>query len=271
MSEVHAQPAPANSLLLAQEPPAFQVVNRHGRSPFVIVVDHASARIPRVLHNLGLTATELARHIAWDIGALAVATQLSHVLDAPLIAQNYSRLVIDCNRDPRVGTSIPVMSEWTAIPGNDNLSAADREQRRVSLFEPYHAAIRSILDEREVQKQPTLILAQHSMTPIFKGVARTMSAAVLYNRNPAFAQKLAANLRAQTGLEVAENQPYFMSDETDFTVPEHADRRGLAYAEIELRQDLISDLTGQTLWAHHLVAVLRKTALEFVQSEPDFK
>src|SRR6202171_625264 len=97
-------------LVAAEEPPPFIEVGRQGRSNFVIVVDHASRRIPRRLHDLGLPASELQRHIAWDIGALAVARQMAAALDAPLVAQNYSRLVIDCNRNPKVGTSIPRIS-----------------------------------------------------------------------------------------------------------------------------------------------------------------
>ena len=94
-----------------------------GKSNFVIVVDHAGARIPRALENLGVPAAELDRHIAWDIGSLGLARRMSALLDAPLIAQNYSRLVIDCNRDPGVATSIPEISEWVAIPGNTGCEA----------------------------------------------------------------------------------------------------------------------------------------------------
>ena len=88
--------------------------------------------IPRSLQDLGLPASELHRHIAWDIGALGLARGMSEALDAPLIAQNYSRLVIDCNRDPRVPTSIPQISEWVVVPGNLDRSAAEIAARRVS-------------------------------------------------------------------------------------------------------------------------------------------
>src|SRR6202521_5888546 len=105
-------------LLAADEPPAFSEVGRQGRSNFVIVVDHASRRIPRRLGDLGLPASELQRHIAWDIGSLAVARRVAAALDAPLVAQNYSRLVIDCNRNPKVATSIPTVGVSIEIPGN---------------------------------------------------------------------------------------------------------------------------------------------------------
>src|SRR5271168_491584 len=112
-----------DALLLApDEPPPVIAVGRHGQSNFVIAVDHASRRIPRRLNDLGLPAEELRRHIAWDIGALAVARRVAVTLDAALIAQNYSRLVIDCNRDPKVESSIPQLSESTVIAGNAHLS-----------------------------------------------------------------------------------------------------------------------------------------------------
>src|ERR1700674_1676126 len=132
-------------LLAPDEPPPFMEVGRQGRSNFVIVVDHASPRIPRRLKDLGLPASELRRHIAWDIGALGVARQVAAALDAPLVAQNYSRLVIDYNRDPTVATSIPRVSESTDIPGNAELSDADIAVRRAEIFEPYHRRIRALL------------------------------------------------------------------------------------------------------------------------------
>src|SRR5579863_6989918 len=112
------------SLIAPDEPPAVAESRRDGRSDFVILVDHASRRIPKSLNALGLPESELSRHIAWDIGALAVAERVAAALDAALVAQNYSRLVIDCNRAPSMESAIPPISEITAIPGNENLSEA---------------------------------------------------------------------------------------------------------------------------------------------------
>jgi predicted N-formylglutamate amidohydrolase len=245
-------------LLAADEPPAFIESRMSGRSNFVIVVDHASARIPRRLNDLGLPASELKRHIAWDIGALAVARLVSDALDAPLIAQNYSRLVIDCNRDPKVATSIPLISESSEIPGNADLSDEERESRRLAIFEPYHERIRTLLDRRKAAGQRTILVAQHSMTNSYKGVARAMHAAILYNRDRRFAALMLAALRRHPGLEIADNEPYFVSDETDFTVPRHGEARGLPHVEIELRQDLVGDEAGQIEWAQRLIFALNE-------------
>jgi predicted N-formylglutamate amidohydrolase len=250
-------------LLAADEPAAVFALRRGGGSPFVIVVDHASRRIPKRLGSLGLSPPDLERHIAWDIGALAVAQGVSSVLDAPLVAQNYSRLVIDCNRRPEVATSIPVFSESTEIPGNAALTAAEVEARRRQIFEPYHDHLRVLLDERAARGKPTVFVAQHSMTDVFKGARREMHAAVLYNREPRFARHVLGALRQERGLVVAENRPYALSDATDYTVPHHAEARALPCVEIEIRQDLIRSEAGQAQWAERIGRALNEAWRRF--------
>ncbi len=244
------------ALLAADEPPAFFEISRRGVSPFVIVVDHASARIPRSLRELGLPAAELKRHIAWDIGALAVARRVAVTLDAALVAQNYSRLVIDCNRDPQVESSIPLLSEATPIPGNVDLSESQKSARRREIFDPYHQRIGALLDARAAAGRPTILVAQHSMTDQYHGVRREMHAAILYNRDRRFAGLMLENLRRDGSLYIADNEPYFVSDATDYTVPRHGEARGLPHVEIELRQDLIGDEAGQAEWAERVSRAL---------------
>lgn len=245
------------TLLTPDEPPPFTEARPQGTSNIVIVVDHASARIPRSLNDLGVPAAELQRHIAWDIGALAVARRVSEALDAPLIAQNYSRLVIDCNRDPNVATSIPTVSEHTGIPGNIDLTEAQKAARRAAIFDPYHERIRALLDARASAGRPTILVAQHSMTDLFKGSRREMHAAVLYNRDRRFAGLVLDRLRGERGLVVGENEPYFLSDATDYTIPVHGERRGLPHVEIEIRQDLLLQEQGQREWATRIAGALR--------------
>jgi len=250
-------PGTGLKLLADDEPPAFLEVGLDGRSNFLIVVDHASWRIPRRLGDLGLPASELHRHIAWDIGSLAVARKVAAALDAPLIAQNYSRLVIDCNRDPEVASSIPTISESAQIPGNIDLSSEEVAARRAEIFEPYHNKIRALLDQRLAAGRPTILVAQHSMTNIFKGVQREMHAAILYNRDRRFAGLVLDSLRRETDLVIADNEPYFVSDATDYTIPQHGEARGLPHVEIEIRQDLLLDEAGQTAWAQRITQALR--------------
>ncbi len=181
---------------------------------------------------------------------------MAAALDAPLIAQNYSRLVIDCNRDPGVPTSIPMLGESIEIRGNVGLSPEEIGARRTEIFEPYHARVRALLDERAAAGRRTILVAQHSMTNILHGVPREMHAAVLYNRDRRFAGLVLDGLRREDGLTIGDNEPYFVSDETDYTIPRHGEARGLPHVEIEIRQDLITHEAGQNEWARRLFRIL---------------
>jgi predicted N-formylglutamate amidohydrolase len=242
----------AMGLLGDAEPAPFSLVNEGGASRFFLTADHAGQRIPECLGGLGVAPAEMARHIAWDIGIAAVTEGLAVALDAPAILQNYSRLVVDCNRRPDVASAFPEMSEATVIPGNLGLSEADKAVRRRAIFDPYHAEIARLLDARE----GTIYVAMHSFTPVYLGAARGMHVAVLYHRNPRASRLLAGLLREEAGLVVAENEPYQVGDETDYGVPVHAERRGLDYLEIEIRQDLIAWAEGQAEWVERLGRLL---------------
>ncbi|MGQ0700645.1 MAG: N-formylglutamate amidohydrolase [Panacagrimonas sp.] len=247
-------------LLAADEPPAWQVERAEGRSPFFLICDHASNRIPHSMGSLGLPAEELQRHIGWDIGAACVALKLSEALDATLILQRYSRLVIDCNRPLHSVDSIARISERTAIPGNRALDAEDIARRQHEIFAPYHACITEALDARRASGQPSLLIALHSFTPVYLGIARPWHVGVLYNRDARMAHALRDALRGDAGLVVGDNQPYDVSDETDYSIPEHGERRGLPHVELEIRQDLIADDAGQSQWAQRLARLLRPLA-----------
>ncbi len=249
-------PMRTEALLGAGEPAPVEVVNAGGASPLVLVADHAGRRIPGVLGTLGLPEGELARHIAWDIGIAGVARRMSAALDAVLVMQAYSRLVIDCNRDPGVASSIPEVSEATVVPGNAGIDAGQRALRVGEVFRPYHAAIAGVLEQRQAAGRASVLVALHSFTPVYLGVVRPMHAAVLYNRDRRLALALAGLLREEAGLEVAENEPYRVSDLTDYTVPVHGERRGLLHVEIEVRQDLIGDAAGEAAWGERLARLL---------------
>src|SRR5580704_16679904 len=155
------------SLLLGSEdvPPVFEG-NSAGRSPFLLTSDHYGRRIPRSLGDLGLPAGELTRHIAWDPGIAGVADALSKHLGAHLIAQRYSRLVIDCNRPPGVPSSIPRISEATIIPGNEALTREAAQARREAIFDPNHRRIAEVIEARLRNSMPTVLVSLHSFTPV---------------------------------------------------------------------------------------------------------
>lgn len=242
-------------LLAAADPAPVTVYNGNGRSPLLLVADHAGNIFPRALGRLGISAAEAARHIALDIGIANLSRMVADALDAALIQQNYSRLVIDCNRPPGAATSIPEISEVTLIPGNVGLSTAERMAREREIFRPYHDAIAAELERRREVKAPTALIALHSFTPVFKAAARPWHAALLYHRDPRLARALLALLR-NDGLTVGDNEPYFVSDETDYTIPVHGERRNIPHALIEIRQDLLADEKGQREWAQRLARIL---------------
>ncbi len=247
---------PLESLLAADEPAPVSVYNAAGASPFLLVADHAGNRMPRALGRLGISQADCERHIALDIGIAGLGRILADTLDAPLIQQNYSRLVIDCNRPLGAATSIPDVSELTPIPGNVGLSEADKATRARAIFQPYHERIDAELDRRRQAGRATALIALHSFTPVFKGAARSWHAALLYHRDPRLARRLLGLLKAEDGLLVGDNEPYFVSDDTDYTIPVHGEQRGIPHALIEIRQDLIADRRGQHEWATRLVRLL---------------
>jgi predicted N-formylglutamate amidohydrolase len=247
------------ALLDPDEPPATTVRRPEGASPFVLACDHAGNLLPRRLGTLGLEPVHLGRHIAWDIGAAGVARRLSDRLDAALVGQSYSRLVIDCNRRPDVSDSIPTICEDTEIPGNHDLAPAEREARVNAIFNPYHERLTRLLDARRAAGKPSVLVAVHSFTPVFKGVPRPWHVGILYNRDPRLASLLLDLLRAdEPDLRVGDNEPYFVSDENDYTIPVHGEGRGIPHVEIEVRQDLIAGDGGQTWWAERLAGWLTR-------------
>lgn len=244
-------------LLMDHEPTGVGFEGMDRRSRFLITCDHASNRFPERLGDLGVSASERRRHIAWDIGALGVARRLASALDAPLIYQQYSRLVIDANRDPTRADAIPLRSEATDIPGNKGLTPQARELRRLEIFEPYHAAIRAELDARARRGEQTLYVSVHSFTPVYLGEARRWHAGILWRTDRPFAQLLLDGLRREPGLEIGDNQPYSLQSDVDYSVPEHADTRGLSNVLIEIRQDEITTEAQQAAWATRLLPLLQ--------------
>jgi predicted N-formylglutamate amidohydrolase len=247
---------PASRLLSTEDVPPVHEVDALGRSPFLFTCDHYGRLIPEALGDLGLPEEELTRHIAWDIGIAGVAEQLARALDAHLIAQRYSRLVIDCNRPPSAASSIPRLSETTTIPANEAISHEDAELRRRAIFDPYHARVSEIIDARLAAARPTILVSLHSFTPVYAGVARPWHIGTLYHHDRTLPPLLLGSLRKEGDLVVGDNEPYAVSDTTDYTIPVHGEARGLVNTGIEIRQDLIADESGQQQWAERLARIL---------------
>ncbi len=236
------------ALLGPADPPPFSVANAGGRGRALFVCDHASNRMPAALGTLGLAGDRLQEHIAWDIGAAAVADILSGRFDAPLVKSGYSRLVIDCNRDLADETSIPHMSDMVPIPGNRTLAGAEAAARAGQIMLPYHAEIERLLDE---ERDPPLraFVSVHSFTPVFDGRPRPWQVSALWNRDGRLALPFMAALAARGDVTVGDNQPYSARNNFGYTVHRHGELRGLPHLLVEIRQDLIADGEGVIRWA----------------------
>jgi predicted N-formylglutamate amidohydrolase len=237
--------------------PAVTVFNEAGASPVVLLCEHASSHIPARYAKLGLSDADLARHIAYDIGAAAVARHLSLRMNAALVVSGYSRLLIDCNRPLSSTTSIPERSEDTVIPGNIGIDAAERALRDSLFFAPFRERVSALLDARLRIGRPTVLIGVHSFTPVYLGVARPWHAGFLYARARKLGAALIAALRSSDEtLVVGDNEPYQITNEDDYTVPHQGDVRGIPTALVEIRQDLIGTAEGQLAWADRLANVL---------------
>lgn len=246
-----------SELLLAGEDQAGLVVNASGTSPVVIICEHASNRLPEKLGNLGLGAADLSRHIAYDIGAENTARLLSRLLDAPLILQRYSRLAYDCNRPPESEGAMPETSEITPVPGNRNLSAADRLLRIREIYRPFQDTIATFLDERAAHGKRAIPVSIHSFTKLYKGRERSVDLGLLFDRDAYLANLL---IKSFPGFNTRLNEPYGPKDGVMHLMNLHAAPRGLHHLMIEIRNDLIESERGQQQWAQRLSIPLQQAA-----------
>jgi predicted N-formylglutamate amidohydrolase len=235
---------------------AVRIVGADRPGAFVVTCDHASHRIPAHYRGLGLAEADLLRHIAWDIGALALSEHLAEALDAPLLHPTLSRLLLDVNRHPDAHDSIPQTSENTAIPGNIGLDTEERRRRRNRIYAPYHDAIAELVATRLAQRRPTAVIAIHSFTPVYREQARPWQIGVLSHRDRRMANSLLAALRASAEWEIGDNEPYAPENGVYHTLDRHAEAHGLPCVMIEIRNDLISEPIGQRAWADRLAPLL---------------
>lgn len=231
---------PTDSLLDARDP--APVALRGGPAPFVLTVEHAGRAVPRRLADLGLPPGEIDRHIGWDIGALDLALAMARRLPAVVIAQRYSRIVIDANRPREAEDLIPEATDGTTVPANAGLSDRDRAQRWDEIHRPFHDAVADHCDQGA-----RALIAVHSYDPQRRSDAevRPWPVGLLWRQENALAEGLARSLAdAAPALPLGINQPYEIEDTSDFTIPVHGEARGLPHVLVEVRNDLIRDAAG---------------------------
>ena len=250
---------PATGFLTAADGAPFRVVNPDGNADCLLVCDHASRRIPEKLGNLGLDADHLDKHIAWDIGAEAMTRRLAERLDAPALLAGFSRLVVDCNRYLDHPTAYVEESDHVTIPGNLGLTDAAKTERADTLYLPYHEAIGRCIDQFLAAGRVPVVIAVHTMTDRMHGhEARPQEVTLCWARDGSLALPFMAHLMAHTTTNVGDNDPYGLDLGDDYTVPEHAMRRGLPHLQIEVRQDLVGDAAGANHWADVLFDAMAK-------------
>jgi predicted N-formylglutamate amidohydrolase len=248
------------------EEATVEVINPSGQGRFVLVCEHASSFIPEQYDNLGLDSAARVSHIAWDPGALDVARAMAVSLDAPLVAQRVSRLVIDCNRPPQAPDAIPEKSEIYDVPGNVGLGPADRGERVEKYYAPFREALATCIGRRMTFGPPPTIVSIHSFTPVYDGIRRDLDLGVLHDSDTRFADALLEAMSLTDELGIRRNEPYGPEDGVMHTLVEHAVSRGLWNAMIEIRNDLIADKAARDSMAARLTARLTE-ALDALSKE----
>lgn len=252
--------ANAHRVLSSTEGPAFEIVNSESRNRIVLVCEHAGRAVPAVLQGLGLAPEDFDRHIAYDVGAAGVARAVAAALDAPLVLQPYSRLVVDSNRGFDAPDCFPEVSDTIAIPGNRGLSEKDRRARYEEIHTVFHRHVSAVLDSR-ADPEKAVLVSIHSFTPrlLSTGIDRPWEIGLLFNRDGRLAQQLMPVMRRmRPGIVAAFNEPYRGGDATDYTIPVHGERRGIEHVLVEIRNDLIGSPDGQFEWAALLAAAVRE-------------
>ncbi len=258
------------TLLGHADPEPVEIVNSGGASAVLLVCEHAGRLIPAAMGDLGIEAPEMDRHIAYDLGAEGLSRKLSALLDAPLVLQRYSRLVIDCNRPFEALDCMPDISDGTRIPMNCDVSPAERVQRFDQIHRPFHDAVAGLLDRRARDARPAILVAVHSFTPRFGGEDRPWHLGVCSNRDDSFARRfMDCFVAGNPAVTAAHNEPYPVDDISDYTIPVHGEGRRIPHVLLEIRNDEISHQHGQQRWARRIADALLQAASSYsVKAQP---
>jgi predicted N-formylglutamate amidohydrolase len=240
---------------------AFLTRHLDGDKRFLILCDHASNYVPPEMDNLGLPPEELTRHIAFDPGAFEVAEIIAATLGAPLVAAQFSRLIIDPNRGLDDPTLVVKLSDGAVIPANRHVDPyrdkAAWQARIDAFYTPYNQAIEAAIDAALADDVVPVILSVHSFTPLWRGSLRPMHTAVLWDKDDRLKRVIDNYMADLPDIVYGDNEPYTGRLKND-CLYRHGTKKGLPHALIELRQDIIGEAQGQSVWAAHMVEVLRR-------------
>lgn len=242
---------------------AFTIENKDGKYPIIFTVEHAEKHIPEYLNNLGLEGDDLERHIAWDIGIKKVCQIINKELDIPTIYGGYSRLVCEINRDIKSGDDVlfPSESDGTIIPGNQNITDIEKQQRIDKVFKPYYEAAQNLIKEASDKHHPNkpIVFTMHSFTDMLKteGKKRPWEISISTYSSPEILVSV-ANSFTRRGVIIGVNEPYDLKDYPGVSLDTNANQLGLPNILIEMRQDLISDDEGIEKWANIVKEVIKE-------------
>ena len=240
MSHGSENPAP---LLTSSEPSPYYVVNPLSEEPILLVCDHASCRFPQALGDMGLDPFARRCHLAIDIGAGKLTETLAKSLGVTAVIAQYSRLVVDCNRQLMDPGAFLEYGDGILVPGNRNLSQADKDARADAIYWPYHNAIDDQVKRLSAAGPSPAFISIHSFTPVLNGISRAIQLGVLWDKDDRLSDIFLEGFRA-TDFLTGDNEPYSGRAPQDFTIDHHAEEIGLPHVGIEVRQDLIDDIAG---------------------------
>jgi N-formylglutamate deformylase len=147
---------------------------QRGSSPLVISVPHAGTAVPEPLVPR-LTPPALALpDTDWHVPELY---DFAAARGASLIVARYTRYLIDLNRPPDdaalySGAPQTGLCPTLSFAGEPlyrdglALSAAEIAQRRIAYWQPYHAALRALLEETRARCGYALLLDGHSIRSV---------------------------------------------------------------------------------------------------------
>ncbi len=215
-------------------------LSRTGSTPYFVFCDHAANAIPAAMNGLGMPDDLLATHIAWDIGAGALAAALGEALDGALFTCGFSRLIIDPNRALDSNDLIPATSDQIPVPGNQMLSSAARQDRIDRFHIPYHQQLGAALDDFTARHAQPFIISVHSFTNRLMGSAddRPWKLGMLWRCDEPSAKAMIRHLEAATDWPIGDNEPYD-ARVFNYSIDRHVCPRNLAHLTIEVRQDVI--------------------------------
>lgn len=248
---------------------AFQtveIVNPQGAGVVLLLCEHASNHVPDMFKGLGLNGEAQDSHAAWDPGAHALALHLSSALDSPLVASRVSRLVYDCNRPPESPGAMTETSENFEIPGNKNLSQADRDARVNMIYRPFCDAVKHVIEARKTAKHPTVLVTIHSFTPVYFGQYRPVEIGVLHDDDTRVADVMLDHAATLPHRNVLRNEPYSASDGVTHSLQIHGLAHDLPNVMLEVRNDLLRNPEDIRKISEELLLLLTP-ALEAVLQE----